>query len=136
MPVLASPPVVQAEEAKTAAIDEIDGSPILLVEISRSRWRIIASLVPLLLLLTYSGMFLWAGLSFDGAGVSRRTPPGLWIRAPSPRLPSSSRCSHSCPASYPEFAVEKDGIRLPFDGRRARTSRRGLGASVCSHGTR
>ena len=45
-------------KVKAAAIDEIDGPPVPLVEIPRSRWKIIASLLPSLLFFAYVGLFV------------------------------------------------------------------------------
>ena len=47
-------------KVKAAAIDEIDGPPVLLVEIPRSGWKIVASFVPVLLIVAISGLFVWA----------------------------------------------------------------------------
>jgi hypothetical protein len=132
-------------KVKAAAIDEIDGPPVPLVEIPRSRWKIIASLLPSLLFFAYVGLFVeiprprwkivasllpsllffayvgllvWANLHLDGAGAARHGSARLWfigvfigiatIVVPLTILAWARR---------PEFAVEKDGIRLPVERR-------------------
>jgi hypothetical protein len=58
-------------KVKAAAIDEIDGPPVPLVEIPRPRWKIVASLLPALLFFAFIGLFVWVNLHLDGAAAAR-----------------------------------------------------------------
>ena len=105
-------------QVKAAAIDEIDGPPVPLVEIPRRRWKIVASLLPALLFFAYVGLFVWANLHLNGAGAACHGSARLWfivvfigiaaIVVPLTILAWARR---------PEFAVGKDGIRLPVERR-------------------
>lgn len=105
-------------EVKAAAIDGINGPPVPLVEIPRPRWKIVARLLPALLSFAYVGLFVWTNLHLDGAGAARHGSARLWfivvfigitaIVVPLTILAWARR---------PEFAVGKDGIRLPVERR-------------------
>ena len=105
-------------KVKAAAIDEIDGPPVPLVEIPRPRWKIVASLLPALLFFAYVGLFVWANLHLDGAGAACHGSARLWFIAVFIGIAAIVvPLTLLAWARRPEFAVGKDGIRLPVERR-------------------
>ena len=105
-------------KVKAAAIDEIDGPPVPLVEIPRLRWKIVASLLPALLFFAYVGLFVWANLHLDGVGAACHGSARLWFIAVFIGIAAIVvPLTLLAWARRPEFAVGKDGIRLPVERR-------------------
>ena len=105
-------------KVKAAAIDEIDGPPVPLVEIPRPRWKIVASLLPALLFFAFIGLFVWVNLHLNGAAAARHGSARLWFLAvfigiAAIVVPRTTLAW----ARRPEFAVGKDGIRLLVERR-------------------
>jgi hypothetical protein len=102
-------------EAKAAAVDRDDGTPVPTIEIPRRRWRIVASILGASLAYAWIGLYVWANLHAGGAQAARRPPAPLWfdvllIGFFALIMPPAILAW----AKLPEFAVRKDGLRLPY----------------------
>ena len=85
---------------------------------SAPRWKIVASLLPALLFFAYVGLFVWANLHLDGVGAACHGSARLWFIAVFIGIAAIVvPLTLLAWARRPEFAVGKDGIRLPVERR-------------------
>jgi hypothetical protein len=110
--------VDQSASLKAAAVGEVDGPPIPLVEIPRSRRSLLVSLLPVLLLTLFGGLVLLVRLCSNAVGISRAPGVGFFSEF---GLTTLAACIMSLTllqwARQPEFALDEEGVRLPFDQR-------------------
>ncbi len=122
-PILAASGVNKTMGIEPDTIDELDMTPKPMVAIPRPRWKIVANFLWLLLLFVIAAMMVWAYLHGDHVEALRvRTVERWFVLIISSIFAIGSPFALLNWARHPEFAVGKDGIRLPIERRPAWSS--------------
>jgi hypothetical protein len=99
-------------KVKPAAIDEIDGTPVPLVEIPRPRLKIVSSILLALLFVVYAALTVWA-MTYPPGEAAPHDVAGRWVNAVCIGIAAIiASLTVLAWARSPEFAVGKDGIRF------------------------
>jgi hypothetical protein len=104
-------------------MDEFNADPGVFIAIRRPLWKIIVSFAAAFALAAIPAMMIWLNLQHPPADAARILAVDRWTNvALFAALPVFALLSATAFAWYPEFAVRKDGIRLPMPRRPSTTA--------------